>query len=172
MAQASDRLVFLACLALACSDLTRPPAARSNAERPTPATTAAPDAPQGADDAPSAPSSASARALSNGESIRASHILVGFAGGARGRTTVTRTREEARVKAEALLLRLRENADFAELARAESDSPSASRGGDLGRFTRAQMEPTFARAAFALAPGETSGVVETPFGFHIIVRTE
>lgn len=104
--------------------------------------------------------------------ITASHILVGFGGSSRTRPTVTRTKDEARQRAEELLTRLRGGSDFAELARSESDSPAAARGGDLGSFTAQRMEPTFAAAAFALGPGETSGVVETPFGFHIIKRTK
>jgi len=57
---------------------------------------------------------------------------------------------------------------FATRAKEVSQGPSASRGGDLGWFKRGQMVPAFEDAAFALKAGETSGVVESPFGLHII----
>ena len=57
---------------------------------------------------------------------------------------------------------------FATRAKEISQGPSSSRGGDLGWFRRGQMVPSFEKAAFALKAGETSGVVESPFGYHII----
>jgi len=58
--------------------------------------------------------------------------------------------------------------EFATRAREISQGPSAAKGGDLGWFRRGDMVPAFEQAAFALKPGETSGVVQTPFGLHII----
>lgn len=79
------------------------------------------------------------------------------------------TVEEIRAEAESVLEEIRAGADFAELARANSDdSPTASAGGDLGWFGRGRMTPEFEEVAFALEVGETSDLVETPFGFHII----
>lgn len=64
-------------------------------------------------------------------------------------------------------------ADFEELARKHSDDPgSASSGGSLGKFGRGQMVKEFADAAFSLPIGGISEVVESPFGFHVIQRTE
>jgi len=84
-----------------------------------------------------------------------------------------RARPEARARAlaraESLLVQLRNGADIETLARRYSDDPSTKdRGGDLGWFHRGMMVPSFDRAAFALRPGEISGIVESPFGFHII----
>ena len=86
------------------------------------------------------------------EQIEASHILV-------------KTEEEA----QAILAELAGGADFAELARTRStDTGSAAQGGALGWFGRGVMAPEFEEAAFALEVGETSGIVQTDFGFHII----
>lgn len=81
---------------------------------------------------------------------------------------------KARQKAEALLKRLQAGEDFAKVAQESSDDLSSKpRGGDLGWYVRGQTVPTFERAAFALTqPNELSGVVESPFGFHIIQLLE
>lgn len=78
-------------------------------------------------------------------------------------------RKAALAKARDILTQLRHGADFAELARHYSqDAGSAQQGGELGWFRPGQMVPAFERAAYALKPGQISGIVETPFGFHII----
>jgi len=65
--------------------------------------------------------------------------------------------------------RVAAGADFAEMAREESDGPSAPRGGDLGYFGRGEMDPAFEEAAFALTePGEVSDPVRTRFGLHLL----
>jgi peptidyl-prolyl cis-trans isomerase C len=103
-----------------------------------------------------------------GERVKASHILVRVPEGA-----APPRKAELRKKTEALLQRARAKEDFAALAKASSEDPgSAKNGGDLGAFGRGQMVPPFEQAAFALKPGEISGVVETPFGFHIIKVSE
>ena len=72
-------------------------------------------------------------------------------------------------KAKAILQKVRENpAQFEDLAKQESEDPSAEKGGDLGWFYRDDMVPEFSDAAFRLKSGEISDVVKTMFGFHII----
>lgn len=65
-----------------------------------------------------------------------------------------------------------DGADFEALAREHSQSPTASRGGDLGPLARPQMMPEYAEAAFDLAPGEISDPVRSRFGYHIIQMIE
>jgi hypothetical protein len=105
--------------------------------------------------------------------IEASHILVSYQGATRAMPTVTRTRDEARALAAQLAAKAHEpGTDFAVLAKEASDGPSGVEGGALPKFGRQQMVKPFSDAAFALRPGEISGVVETNFGFHVIQRTQ
>ena len=76
--------------------------------------------------------------------------------------------QQAKAKADSLLQQLKGGADFAELAQKNSNCASAARGGDLGTFTQGMMVPEFEKAAFALEVGQTSDVVKTMFGYHII----
>lgn len=78
---------------------------------------------------------------------------------------------EARSRAQAVLTSLKAGTDFATLARKFSEEAgSASSGGDIGCFARGVLVSEFEDVAFALKVGETSGVVRTPFGFHVIQR--
>jgi peptidyl-prolyl cis-trans isomerase C len=85
----------------------------------------------------------------------ASHILV-------------ETEEEA----QALIDRLDEGADFAELAREESTGPSGPSGGALGWFGTGMMVPAFEEAVQGLEPGEVSAPVQTQFGWHVVRLNE
>jgi peptidyl-prolyl cis-trans isomerase C len=99
-----------------------------------------------------------------GDTVHAAHILIGVP-----QNASPEQKAEAKNKAAAVLKTVKAGGDFATLARANSsDSGSAPNGGDLGFFPKGQMTPAFEEAAFKLKPGATSGLVETPFGFHII----
>jgi parvulin-like peptidyl-prolyl isomerase len=108
------------------------------------------------------------------ETIEASHLLVSYQGARRAQPTVTRTKEEAKKRAEEALAKAKKKgAKFEKVVADYSDEPKAAeRGGSLGAFTRRRMAKEFSDAAFALKAGEMSGVVESPFGFHVIVRTK
>jgi parvulin-like peptidyl-prolyl isomerase len=126
------------------------------------------------------PPSASARPVPGGAKthvapaqISARHILIQWMGAQQAEPSVVRTRDQAMRVAEDVLRRARSGEDFARLAVEFSDEPGAGhRGGSLGRFGHGQMVKEFEDAVFALEPGEISGIVESPFGFHIIQRTE
>jgi parvulin-like peptidyl-prolyl isomerase len=83
-------------------------------------------------------------------------------------------REEKRRAIEQLRIRLQAGEDFATLAKAESDDAgSAAQGGDLGRWLkREDVVAPFADALAPLETGQLSGVVETPFGFHLIKKLD
>jgi parvulin-like peptidyl-prolyl isomerase len=101
--------------------------------------------------------------------IRASHILLMYKGSSS--STASRSKDEALAGINAILAETAKGADFAELAERYSDCPSGAEGGDLGFFARGAMVPEFDDAAFTLAVGDVSGVVETEFGYHLIQRT-
>ena len=103
------------------------------------------------------------------EQVRASHILLMYQGSER--STATRSREQAQTLIGQIEGDLAAGRDFAELAREHSDCPSGRKGGDLGTFGRGQMVSAFEQAAFGMQVGGLSGVVETPFGYHLIKRT-
>jgi protein-export membrane protein SecD len=102
------------------------------------------------------------------EEATLSHILVQFTGAEQADASVKRTKDEAKTRAESLLKRVQAGENFASIARKESDGPSRSKGGVIGKVKRGTFGGDFDAVAFALKKGQTSGVVESPFGFHIV----
>ncbi len=99
--------------------------------------------------------------------VRASHILVDT------RKMDEAGKVDAKAEAQDLLKKAQaEGADFAELAKANSDCPSSKDGGDLNFFSKEKMVPEFSKAAFAMKVGQISDLVETQFGYHIIKVTD
>ncbi|HVP77591.1 MAG TPA: peptidylprolyl isomerase [Thermodesulfobacteriota bacterium] len=99
--------------------------------------------------------------------VRVSHILI------QSDTKWEASRkQEARRKAEQILKNLKKGDDFAVLAREHSDGPTRTNGGDLGYIKMGQLEKQFENVVFNLKPGETSGIIETDYGFHLFKVTD
>jgi peptidyl-prolyl cis-trans isomerase C len=98
------------------------------------------------------------------EQVHARHILFRFTP-----DSSDSLKTAVRKKAQGVLDDVKKGQDFAELARKHSEDPgSGPNGGDLGFFGRGRMVKQFEDAAFLLDPGQVSGLVESPFGYHII----
>ena len=107
-----------------------------------------------------------------GVNAKASHILISYEGTQVPNQKEKRTKEEAKAKAEAILAQVNANPDsFLMLAYTNSDDSSAQQGGDLGYFGPNQMVKPFNDFVFNNGIGKV-GLVETPFGFHIIKITD
>jgi len=97
------------------------------------------------------------------EQVQASHILI------KVKPDATEAEQaEALKKIKDVQEKQKKGEDFAELAKAHSQCPSSSKGGDLGYFGRGQMVPPFEEAAFNMKSGEVSDIVKTQFGYHLI----
>jgi peptidyl-prolyl cis-trans isomerase C len=105
--------------------------------------------------------------MAQDESVEASHILVAVP-----RDADEAARAAARAKIDGLKAQLDAGADFAELAKANSDCPSKANGGSLGMFGRGMMVPEFEDAAFSQEIGKVGDVVETTFGYHLVLVTK
>jgi len=97
------------------------------------------------------------------ERVKASHILIKVDEGAS-----EEKKAEALKKIKEIQQKVQKGEDFAALAKTYSEGPSAPRGGDLNYFGRGQMVKPFEDAAFSMKPNETSDIVETKFGYHLI----
>lgn len=107
-----------------------------------------------------------------GGQVKSSHILVSYVGAQNAKPEITRTKEEAKAKAEELLAKVKKDpSSFTTTAVTESDGPSASKGGDLGFAAPGAMVPPYDKFIFNNAVG-TLGVVETDFGFHVVKVTD
>ncbi len=101
-----------------------------------------------------------------GEAVHARHILVRSS-----RTDDLKSRQAALAKIKDIKKQLDNGADFIELANKNADA-TGKKGGDLGFFTRGQMVPEFEKSAFSLPVGGVSDIIETEFGYHILMVEE
>lgn len=101
------------------------------------------------------------------------HILVRHADSTRADASITRTPGEACLRAREALRALESGTEWDEaVARYSDEKGAATRHGSLGSLTRDDLDPAFADAAFELEPDQVSYVVETPAGFHVILRVD
>lgn len=97
------------------------------------------------------------------EEVHAQHILLKTE-----KDTDEKKRSEMRKSLTDIKKRADAGEDFGELAKSNSECPSAPKGGDLGFFSKGKMVPAFEKVAFELKPDQVSDIVETEFGYHLI----
>jgi peptidyl-prolyl cis-trans isomerase D len=98
------------------------------------------------------------------DQVKTRHILIAVAKGADAKTDAA-----AKAKAEDILKQIKAGGNFADLAKKNSDDPgSKDQGGELPMIATSSLDPAYAQAAMALNPGQTSGLVRSSFGYHII----
>ncbi len=103
----------------------------------------------------------------------AKHLVVQYKGSAQPPAGVTRTKAEAKTRAEEALKKIKGGKKFEEVVGDYSDEPGAKeRGGDLGRFRPGTFDPKFIEAVQKMKVGDVSDIVETQFGYHVILRTQ
>jgi len=105
-----------------------------------------------------------AKMYSQPKQVKAKHILFKV-----DQDDTEEVKNKVKERAGKVLEKARKGEDFAALAKEYSEGPSKSQVGDLGYFKTGQMEPPFEEAAFALKMGEISDLVQTRFGYHIIL---
>src|ERR1700730_1907745 len=98
------------------------------------------------------------------EQVKTRHILIAVPAGSDAKTDAA-----AKAKAEDLLKQIKAGGNFADLASKNSDDPGSKvQGGELPMYPTSGLDPAYAKAAMALNPGQTSDVVKSQFGYHII----
>jgi peptidyl-prolyl cis-trans isomerase D len=98
------------------------------------------------------------------EQVKTRHILISVAKDADAKTDAA-----AKAKAQDVLRQVKAGGNFADLAKKYSDDPgSKDQGGELPLIPTSSLDPAYAQAAMALNPGQTSDVVRSQFGYHII----
>ena len=160
----------------AACDPAQPPAPSGTTTAPVDApsheapTSIAPLSPSAMTDRPVAPAPT---AEAEPEVIAAQHVLVAYKGASGAAKTITRSKADAKKRAEEVAAKAKKGDDFTALVKQYSDEPGAAdRLGNLGKFKRDAMVKPFSDAAFKLKLNETSDVVETQFGFHVIKRNQ
>jgi NIMA-interacting peptidyl-prolyl cis-trans isomerase 1 len=179
LALAASMMLPMVAIALACACDKSSGDGGPSASASAPGSSAGASSAVAQDAAAGAPGSAAASAPAASASatapdaIIAQHILVIYKGAKRAPKGIVRTKADARARAAEALGKLQSGTPFEDVVTAYSDDTgSVDRMGSLGKFRRGDMDPAFSAAAFALRVGQVSDVVETPFGFHIIKRTQ
>jgi hypothetical protein len=140
---------------------------------PTPSASASASAAVTASASASAPAPTATPPKTPPDAIAAQHVLVAWKGAKGASKTITRSKADAKKRAEEVLAKAKAGTDFSALVAEYSDDPGTKeRLGSLGKFTREKMTKQFSEAAFALGVDEVSPVVETDFGYHVIKRNQ
>ncbi len=131
-------------------------------------------APAAAPPAPATQAAAPGPAQPPTDTFGAKHVLVMHKESKRVPPGITRTKEEAMTRAKEALAKAKvAGAKFEEVVAAYSDEPNAAqRGGNLGNFRKGAMVKEFQEGLEKTKVGEISDIVETPFGYHVILRTK
>lgn len=142
-----------------------------------PASTAAPPEPNATDatsaTSPTTETSAAPAPKVVPTAVAAQHVLVAYKGAKGAPKTITRSKADAKKRAEEVAAKAKSGSDFTALVAEYSDDPgSKERMGSVGKFTREKMVKPFSDAAFALGVDEISDPVESEFGFHVIKRNQ
>lgn len=168
----SSVLLVLALLLTSCDDKKADGAAASSASATASASVSAP--PAVASSAPAPAASSAAAPAAPPDQIAAQHILVAWKGAKNAPASITRSKADAKKRADEAAAKAKEKgADFSALvAQYTDDEGTKGRQGSLGKFAKSKMTPAFADAAFALAVDQVSEPVETPFGYHVIKRNQ
>ncbi len=154
-------VLLVGALSIACDDNPAAPVAAT-----TPSAISAPSTPTPTQNTPAPPSTPPV-------SVAAQHVLVAYKGAQQAPSGVTRSKADARKRAEEVRGKAKAGEDFSALVATYSDDPGAKeRLGSVGKFTREKMTKPFSDAAFALPVDGVSDVVETGFGFHVIKRNQ
>jgi len=157
--------IALALVLPACDD-KKPDPAPPVASAPTSTETATPPV-------ASAPAASAAAPKPVPDAVAAQHVLVAYKGAKGAPKSVTRSKADAKKRAEEVVAKAKSGADFIALvAEYSDDAGSKTRMGSVGKFTRDKMVKPFSDAAFALSVDEVSEVVESDFGFHVIKRNQ
>ena len=110
------------------------------------------------------------KTVSDDKIITASHILLCYTGSTNCESKLYATKEEARKKVEEIKKEATPK-NFTDLAKKYSTDPgTAERGGDLGKFTKGKMVSEFEKAVWDMKPETISDIVETQYGFHLILK--
>lgn len=167
-------VLFTAGFALTGCGGGEPPPANSPAAEPSAAGEPAEKAPEGPEAECLALAGAKREKKPNEPAkISVKHVLIKYAGADRAGEGITRTRGAACLRAIEARDKIRGGADFGEIVSEYSEEPgAASRQGSVAAIERSMVVEPFADAAFELDIGQLSDVVETPYGFHVILRTE
>lgn len=160
-------------LAIACFLFFGPSACDEKKPAPAPAASSAPAPSASVSEAATTSATPAPSSSAEPTAVSAQHVLVAFKGAEGAPKTVTRSKAEAKKRAEEVLEKAKAGTSFDELVNTYSDDPgSKERRGSVGKFTREKMTKPFSDAAFALRVDGLSEPVETKFGYHVIKRNQ